>query len=76
MWTCASFTTYLLQYYTKYLEGNIFLNYYLEGVAGICGAIVGLPLYWVARSQIAYATSFVIVIIGGTMVLLLELDQT
>ena len=74
MWTCASFTTWFLNYYTKYLEGNIFLNYYFEGVAGILGAIFGLPLYWVARSQIAYAISFVIAITGSIMILLLELD--
>lgn len=30
---------------TKYYEGNLFLNFYLDGAAGIVGILIALPIY-------------------------------
>ena len=44
-WTVCSFSWYLLNFMNKYYEGSIFLNYYLDGLAGIIGSVLSLPLY-------------------------------
>ena len=41
MWTAANFSGVLLQYLSKYLSGTIFLNFYIEGIAGIVGFAIG-----------------------------------
>lgn len=50
MWTAASFSLYILKYYTKYLEGGIFVNQYLDGLAGLVGYGIATPLYPVLRT--------------------------
>lgn len=74
MWTAASFCTYLLQYYTKYLSGSIFINYYFDGLSSLVAFCLAIPLYWGCRTQIAFIVSFLVTISGSTMVLLLELE--
>jgi hypothetical protein len=40
MWTAASFSFYLVQFMTKYYEGSLYLNYYLDGLAGVVGVLI------------------------------------
>lgn len=40
MWTEGSFNQFLLSAQMKYLEGNIFVNFYIFGAAGITAVIV------------------------------------
>lgn len=44
-WSTASFSFYLVQFMTKYYEGNLFLNYYLDGAAGLVGITIAYPIY-------------------------------
>ena len=45
MWTAGSFSYYTMQYITKYIEGNLFLNYYLDATATLVGISIAQPLY-------------------------------
>ena len=40
MWTAASFSFYTVQYMTKYFEGSLFLNYYLDAAATAIGIFI------------------------------------
>lgn len=41
MWTACSFTSYLLNYMNKYLEGSIYQNHYNECIAGLIAISFG-----------------------------------
>ena len=45
LWTNTVFSYNVLKFMTSHLEGNIFLNFYLDGLAGLIGLGIGLPLY-------------------------------
>lgn len=45
VWSACSFSSYLLNFMNKYLEGSIFENNYAEGLAGGLATIVGASLY-------------------------------
>ena len=45
MWTQASFNQFLLSAQMKSLEGNIFVNFYIFGAAGIAAVFLGGILY-------------------------------
>ena len=48
LWTIDSFAYYMLQALTKDYEGNIYLNFYFDGLAGIIGISLARPFYvWV-----------------------------
>jgi len=40
IWTVGSFSFYLMNFMNKHYEGNIFLNFYLEGVGLIIGCLI------------------------------------
>lgn len=40
-WSAASFSTFLLNFMNKYLEGSIFQNNYAEGFAGVISVAIG-----------------------------------
>ena len=40
-WSAASFSTFLLNFMNKYLEGSIFDNNYAEGFAGVLSVLIG-----------------------------------
>jgi hypothetical protein len=40
MWTTSAFSFYLLNFMNKHYEGNIYLNYYLDGASGIIGCLI------------------------------------
>jgi len=72
MWTAASFTFYCLSFSNKYLEGNIFVNYYLEGVAGIIGALIAQPIYSCIGIRWSFVTSYCITLLFLTLLLIFQ----
>ena len=57
LWTTGSFSMYTLNYMNKSFEGNIFVNYYLDGVAGILGTLTAAPLYSMLKIRWCFITS-------------------
>jgi len=45
MWTEGSFNQFLLSAQMKYLEGNIFVNFYIFGGAGIAAVLLSSVMY-------------------------------
>ena len=74
MWTAASFSLFILKYYTKYLEGGIFVNQYLDGLAGIVGYGVANPLYSVLRTQLSFILGYSVMLLGSILVLCSTMD--
>jgi len=72
MWTVASFSTYLLIYLSKYIAGSIFLSYYFEGIAGLIGYIIAIPLYWNCKTRISFIICFSLTLAGAIPIILFE----
>jgi hypothetical protein len=70
LWTAASFTFFVLSFSNKYLEGNIFLNFYLEGFAGIIGTLIAQPIYSCFGIKWSFVTSFFVSILFLVLLLL------
>ena len=45
LWTAGTFGTYLLFYLNKYLPGTIFVNTYMDGIAGVIAYGSGKDIY-------------------------------
>jgi hypothetical protein len=45
MWTASSFSTYLLSFMNKYLEGSIYQNNNNECIAGLIAIAFGSQVY-------------------------------
>ena len=63
-WSAISFTYYVLNFMTKYYEGGIFLNYYLDGTALTVGAIIALPVYRWLKMKLSFILQYIFVILG------------
>ena len=72
MWTAANFSGVLLQYMNKYLSGTIFINFYIEGIAGIVGYAIGKPLQSYCKTKISFIVSYVVTIFGAFLIFLFE----
>ena len=70
MWTAANFTGVLLQYMNKYLSGTIFINFYIEGVAGIVGFMIGKLLNYYWKTKISFIVSYIVTIVGAFVIFL------
>jgi hypothetical protein len=57
MWTAASFSFYTIQYMTKYFEGNLFVNYYLDAAATFLGLGIALPVYKCMKIRFSFIFS-------------------
>ena len=64
MWTQASFNQFLLSAQMKYLEGNIFINFYIFGLSGIISVIVGGIILKIYGAKTTYYISFIMGTIG------------
>ena len=64
LWSTISFIFYCLVFLNKYLEGSMYLNFYLEGVAGILGTCLSLALYKPVKMFWAFIISIVLTFIG------------
>lgn len=56
----------------KYFEGSIYVNYYLDGIAGAVGNIVGNLLFSCCKIRWSYFITIVNVILGGVALLCFE----
>jgi hypothetical protein len=65
MWTQASFNQFLLSAQMKYLEGNIFVNFYIFGAAGIVAVFIGGIIYSKYGLRYSYILSFFMSIVGS-----------
>ena len=54
---------------TKYYEGGLFLNYYLDGTALTIGALLALPVYRWLKMKLSFIISYIIVLVGIFFVL-------
>lgn len=58
----------------KYLEGNIFVNFYIFGAAGIAAVLLGGYVYNSYGLKNSYVWSFSMCIIGCIGMLVIQLD--
>lgn len=56
----------------KYLSGTIFINYYLDGVAGTLAAVFGEALYNCLKTKWSFILSFIITLLGSIGIFLFE----
>jgi len=56
----------------KYLEGNIFINFYIFGAAGILAVIIGGCIYSTYGLKFSFLISFSMSIIGSIGMLLIQ----
>ena len=72
MWSASSFSSYLLNFMNKYLEGTIYENNYSESIAGLMACILGARLYAKLGMKYSFIIAFVLGLFGGIMIYLLE----
>jgi hypothetical protein len=56
----------------KYLEGNIFVNFYIFGAAGIIAVFIGGVVYRKYGLRFSYILSFVMSIIGSVGMIIIQ----
>jgi len=74
IWSVSSFSFYCLQVAAKYNEGSVFLNYYLDGIAGMVGTIIAQPIYNRFQAKITFLLSYGDSILFGILVLAFQLN--
>lgn len=68
--TAVLFSLTMLMFLIKRLEGNIFLNFYLDGAAGIVGTLIGQPIYGCLKIRYSLLLSLAIVVIASVFLYL------
>lgn len=71
-WTVVSFSAYLLMFLNKYYEGSIYINYYLDGLSGIIGSFLSLPIYKYLKIRWSFILSISITLLGAIFLLLFQ----
>ena len=71
-WTVSSFSFYLLLFMNKYYEGSIYVNFYLDGIAGIVGSTLSLLSYGFLKVQWSYVISLSLTLILVILVLIYQ----
>ena len=72
MWTISGMGYFLALFLTKKFEGNIFVNFYLDGLAGIIGLFIGLPIYNFCKIRWTFVLGFGLCFITTLFILLFE----
>ena len=72
MWSCTSFNGYLMLFLNKYLQGSIFLNFYLSGCAGIAAAALASYIYDWLRLRNSFIFSYGLTLGAGSFMFLFE----
>ena len=72
MWSAASFNSYLMLMLNKYLEGTIFLNFYLEGFAGLIGAFSANYIYGWLGLRHSFMISYGVTLTFGGLIFAFE----
>jgi hypothetical protein len=68
MWSVSIYATYMMLMLNKYLEGTIYLNFYMEGLSGIIGSAVADYSYNVLRLRNGFIFAHVITLIGALLI--------
>lgn len=68
--TAVLFSLTMLLFIIKRLEGNIFLNFYLDGAAGIIGTFIGQPIYRCLKIRYSMMLGFFFVVLFSVVLLL------
>ena len=72
MWTASSFSSYLLNFMNKYLEGSIYQNHNNECIAGLIGITLGAKVYSVLGKKKSFLLAYGLALSGGVIIFLLE----
>ena len=72
MWTASSFNLNMLLYLNKYLPGTIFINYYLDALAGLIGILLGGAIYHLWATMVSFIIAYSLTLIGAIGILLFE----
>lgn len=72
MWSAASFSSYLLNFLNKYLEGSIFQNNYFEGFAAILAIPIGSNIFSRFGKRYSFIFAFSIAFFSGLIIFTLE----
>ena len=63
VWIVATFVCYTLNFMNKTYEGSIYVNNYLDGVAGIIGTLIAQPIYLWLKLRITFIVAFASVLL-------------
>lgn len=72
IWCAVSFSSHMLTFMNKFLEGTIYRNSYLDGFAGALASMLGANLYQKWGMRRMFIISFSFAAVGGIMIFLLE----
>lgn len=72
MWSTISFIFYTLVFMNKYFEGSLYLNFYLEGFAGVIGSLLSLAVYKHIKMRWSFVISITLTFIGILSLLLFQ----
>lgn len=68
-WTCAAFNFYLIVFYLKYLNGNIFLNTSMSSIADQIGHLIAGLVMNKFGVKLAFTSFFLVSAAGGILLL-------
>ena len=71
MWFACTFSYYMLNFYMKYMPGNIYNNNYALSTGEIVACLTCGLVYSFLRAKKAFALGFVIALVGGILIILL-----
>ena len=74
MWTASSFASYFMFFENKYMEGNIYIFYYYEGITGVIASLLAQVLYMMLNTRKSFIVSIAFVLFGALMILLFETE--
>jgi hypothetical protein len=74
LWTAGTFGTFLLSYLNKYLPGTIFLNTYLDGIAGLIAYSVGKDIYAYFKLKTSFISSLTLSFLFSIFLYLLRCE--
>lgn len=72
LWSATVFSSYLISFMTKNFEGNIYTNYYMDGIAGIVGTIIAQPLYNWIKIRWTFVIALIFTILFVTLLMLFQ----
>ena len=70
MWTAGSFNQFLLSAQMKYLQGNIFVNFYMFGAAGVLAVLICSILLSKMGVKNTYILSYYMSIVGASAIMI------
>ena len=68
MWSHSSFCNYVMKLLNKYLEGTIYMNFFLDGIASLFAIFAADKLYTETRMKTTYLVSIGLVIIMALLI--------